>query len=204
MVFDIDIPQNTMNPTSGAQTNAVSPALDNKTAATRHKAAPLVQMSRENRLVFDVGVLRNTMGLAPEIRATIVSTVLNDKNAMLQISLVKLNYVVCNIEIAGDFGLWITKHGTTEIQIPIPVQQYYDMTLDDLFSSFSMQSFNVGTMIQDHLKNLIEDYVDNSRAICTCTNLERLLLLIYELEITYMPFDIDDNVVNTATPLILD
>jgi hypothetical protein len=46
--------------------------------------------------------------------------------------------------------------------------------------------------------------VDNNQAICTCTNLERLLLLIYELEITYMPVDIDGDVVNTATPLILD
>jgi hypothetical protein len=67
-----------------------------------------------------------------------------------------------------------------------------------------MQSFNVGTMIRDHLKNLIEDYVDNNQAICTCTNLERLLLLIYELEITYMPVDTDGNVINTATPFILD
>jgi hypothetical protein len=146
-----------MNLMSGAQANAVSTALNNKTTATRCKAASLVQMPQENRLVFDVGVLRNTMDLAPEIRTTIVSTVLNDKNTMFQICLVKLNNVVCNIEISGNFGLWITKHRTTEIQIPTPVQQCYDMTLDDPFPSFSMQSFNVGTMIRDHLKNLIED-----------------------------------------------
>jgi hypothetical protein len=78
------------------------------------------------------------------------------------------------------------------------------MPLNDPFPSFSMRSFNVGAMIRDHLKNLIEDYVDNNQAICTWTNLEHLLLLIYELEITYMPVDIDSNVINTATPLILD
>jgi hypothetical protein len=50
------------------------------------------------------------MDLAPEIRATIVSTVLNDKNAMFRICLVKLNNVVCNVEISGDYELWITKH----------------------------------------------------------------------------------------------
>jgi hypothetical protein len=65
--FDIDLHQNTMNPMSGTQTNAISTTLDNKTIATRCKTAPLVQMPRENRLVFDVGVLRNTTGLAPEI-----------------------------------------------------------------------------------------------------------------------------------------
>jgi hypothetical protein len=46
--------------------------------------------------------------------------------------------------------------------------------------------------------------MDNNRTICTCTNMERLLLIIYELEITYMPADTDGNIVNTATPLILD
>ena len=77
-----------------------------------------------NGLVFHVGVLRNTTNLAPEIQATIVATVLNNKNTMFRICLVKLNNVVCIVEISDDFGLWITKHQTTEIQIPIPVQHY--------------------------------------------------------------------------------
>jgi hypothetical protein len=98
----------------------------------------------------------------------------------------------------------MTKNGTTNIQIPMPVQQYYDMALDDPFPSFSMQAFNVGTMIRDHLKNLLEDYVDNNRTVCPCTNLDRLLLLIYELEITYMPVDDSGNIIRTATPLTLD
>jgi hypothetical protein len=67
-----------------------------------------------------------------------------------------------------------------------------------------MQTFNVGTMIRDHLKNLIEDCVDNNQTACTCTNLDRLLLLIYELEISYIPVDDNGNVDRTATPLILD
>jgi hypothetical protein len=78
------------------------------------------------------------------------------------------------------------------------------MTLDDPFPSFSMQSFNVGTMICDYLRNTIEDYVDNNQTACSCTNLDRLLLLIYELEITHMPIDNDGNVMYTATPLVLN
>jgi hypothetical protein len=67
-----------------------------------------------------------------------------------------------------------------------------------------MRTFNVGTMICDHLKNLIEDYVDNNWTVCSCTNLDRLLLLIYELEIIYVPIDNDGNIIRTAAPLTLD
>jgi hypothetical protein len=105
-----------------------------KTAAARRKAATLAQMLQGNGLVFDVGILWNTADLAPEIRATIVSTVLADKSAMFRICLVKLSNVICNIEISDNFGLWITKN-RTNIQIPIPVQQYYDITLEDPFPS---------------------------------------------------------------------
>ena len=123
---------------------------------------------------------------------------------MFRICTVKLSNVICNVNSSGDFGLWMTKNQTTDVQIHIPVHQYYDMTLDDPFPSFSVRSFNVGTMIRDYLKNLIEDYVDNNQTTCSCTNLDRLLLLVYELEITYTPIDHAGNVMHTATPLILN
>lgn len=186
------------------QTSTISMIPNDKATVNRRKSTTLAQMHQGNRLVFDVGILWNTTNLAPEIWATVVSTVLNNKNTMFQICLVKLNNVIGNVEISDDFGLWITKHGTTEIQIPIPVQHYYDTTLDDPFPSFSMWSVNIGTMICDHLKNLIEDYMDNNQTVCTCTNMERLLLIIYELEITYMPADADGNIASRVTPLILD
>jgi hypothetical protein len=175
-----------------------------KAAAAHRKAATLAHMLQGNGLVFNVGMLQNTTDLAPETRAAIVSMVLVDKSAMFRICLVKLSNVICNVEISDDFGLWITKDRTTHIQIPTPVQQYYNMTLDDPFPSFSMRTFNAGAMIRDHLKNLIEDYIDNNRTVCSCTKLDRLLLLIYELEITYVPIDYDGNIIHTTTPLILD
>ena len=98
----------------------------------------------------------------------------------------------------------MTKNGTAKIQIPIPTQQYYDATLKDLFESFSMQTFNVGAMIRDHLKDMVEDYVDNNQGRCSCTNLNRLMLLLFELEITYVPIDGDGDILHTAAPLILD
>jgi hypothetical protein len=109
-----------------------------KATAAHRKAATLAQMLQGNRLIFDVGILWNTSDLAPETQAAIVSNVLVDKSAMFRICLIKLSNVICNFKISDNFGLWMTKNRTMNIQIPMPVQQYYDMTLDDPFPSFSM------------------------------------------------------------------
>ena len=123
---------------------------------------------------------------------------------MFRICLTKLSNVICNIEISGDFGLWMTKNGTTAIQIPIPTQQYYDITLEDPYRSVSMRTFNVGAMIRDHLKDIIEDYVDNDQNHCSCANLNRLMLLLFELEITYLPIADNGNILRAVDPLILN
>jgi hypothetical protein len=93
------------------------------TAACR-KAATLAQMVQGNGLVFDVGMLRHTSDLTPENQAAIVSTVLVDKSAMFRICIVKLSDVICNVNISGDFGRWMIKNQTIDIQIPILVQQH--------------------------------------------------------------------------------
>ena len=116
----------------------------------------------------------------------------------------KLSNAVCNVEISDDFGLWLTRDGTTKIRIPIPTQQYYDATIEDPFESFSMRTFNIGAMIRGYLKDMVEDYVDNNQGRCSCTNLNRLMLLLYELEITYVPIDDNGDILHTAAPLILD
>ena len=59
-------------------------------------------------------------------------------------------------------------------------------------------------MIRDHLKDMVEDYVDNNQGRCSCTNLNRLMLLLFELEITYVPIDDNGDILHTAAPLILD
>ena len=175
-----------------------------RTTIACHKAVALAQMLQGNGLVFVDGKLKCTSDLTPENRKSVVSTVLNNQSAMFRICLTKLSNVVCNVEISGDFGLWMTKNGTTTIQIPIPTQQYYDMALEDPYHSFSMRTFNVGAMIRDHLKDTIEDFVDNDQNHCSCMNLNHLTLLLFELEITYMPIDDNGNILRTADPLILD
>jgi hypothetical protein len=168
------------------------------------KARALAQMLQGNGLIFEEGKLKYTSSIPPAIRESIVATVLDDKSTMFRMCLTKLSNVICNVEISGDFGLWMTKNGTTAIQIPIPTQQYYDVTLEDPYNSFSMRTFNVGAMIRDHLKNMIEDFVNNSRNHCSCSNLDRLILLLYALEITYLPTDNDGDILRTAEPLVLN
>ena len=78
------------------------------------------------------------------------------------------------------------------------------ITLEDPYRSFSMRTFNVGAMIRDHLKDVIEDFVDNGQNHCSCSNLDRLILLLYALDITYLPIDNDGDILCTAEPLILN
>jgi hypothetical protein len=168
------------------------------------KTVALAQMLQGNGLVFEEGKLKYTSGITSENRKSIITTVLNDKNAMFRICLTKLSNVICNVEISGDFGSWMTKNGTATIQIPIPTQQFYNIALEDPYRSFSMRTSNVGTMIRDHLKDLIEDFIDNGQSHCSCPNRDRLLLLLYALEITYLPIDGDGNILHTADPVILN
>jgi hypothetical protein len=153
---------------------------------------------------FDVekGVFKNTASLAPDAQSTIVSTILADKKVMFRICINMLNNVICNIEISNDFGLWMTKNGTANIQVPLPVQLYYDIALDDPFSALSLRAMSVGTVIRDYLKNLIADYDNNNRTMCTRTDLSRLLPIIDELEITCVSVDSNGDVDHTGAPKI--
>jgi hypothetical protein len=122
---------------------------------------------------------------------------------MCRTCLIKLNSAVCNVEISDKFGQWMTEHGTSYIHLPLLLQLLYNMTHSNPFVPFGMQEFNDGTMIREGLKNLIELYIATNRSICSCTNLERLLFIIEELEITYLPIDINGDVDQVATPLVL-
>ena len=51
---------------------------------------------------------------------------------------------------------------------------------------------------------MVEDYFDNNQGRCSCTNLNRLMLLLYKLEITYIPINDSGDILRTAAPLILD
>jgi hypothetical protein len=71
------------------------------------------------------------------------------------------------------------------------------------FVPLAVREFNAGTMIHDGLKSLIEEYVGNNRSVCTCTDLERLLFIIEELDVTYLPINGNGDINQVATPLVL-
>jgi hypothetical protein len=109
---------------------------------------------------------------------------------------------MCNVEMSDEFGLWMTEHGTASVHIPLPLQLIYDMTHADPFVPFDMQDFNVGVLICEGLKSLIESYITDNRSVCSCTDIERLLLIVEELEVTYLPIDSNGDVNRSGTPLV--
>jgi hypothetical protein len=122
---------------------------------------------------------------------------------MCRACLIKLNNDVCNVEMADEFGQWMTENDTANIHVPIPLQLIYDIAHPNPFEPLAMQDFNAGTIMRDYLNNLIEGDINNNRSICTCTDLDSLLFIIDELKITYLPIDSNGDVDRSGTPLIL-
>jgi hypothetical protein len=163
----------------------------------------VMQMLQGQGFVIDDGKFKDTDGLTAETRATIVEKLFEHKIMMCQTCLIKLNTAVCNVEKSNKFGQWMMEHGTSYIHLPLPLQLFCNMTHPDPFVPFGMQEFNVGAAIHDRPKNLIEVYVANNASICTCTDLERLLFIIEELEITYLPINSNGDINRAATTLVL-
>jgi hypothetical protein len=123
---------------------------------------------------------------------------------MCQTCLIKLNNTICNIEMSDEFGQLMTESGTANVHVPLPHQLFCDMAHPDPFDKLAMRECNAGTIIRDYLRNLIEDYINDNRSICTCTDLERLLFILDELEITCLPIDGNGDVDRSGAPLLLD
>jgi hypothetical protein len=58
-------------------------------------------------------------------------------------------------------------------------------------------------VIREGLKSLIESFIDNNDTLISCTNMGHLLLIVEELEITYLPVDNNGDVDRLGTPLVL-
>jgi hypothetical protein len=78
------------------------------------------------------------------------------------------------------------------------------MTIADPFAALSIQRFNAGIFIREGLKNWIEFVVTKHPDIISCTDMERLLLVVEEMEITYLPLNDTGDIDRSATPLVLD
>jgi hypothetical protein len=161
------------------------------------------QMIQGNGFIVEGGIFKDTGSLAPETRATIVSKIHTEKRVMFRICADKLNNVIGNIDITGEFGLWMTENETITIQLPNLVQLSYDNDLEDPYPTLGLRIASIGTQIRDGLKNLIEDYINDNRTTCSCTDLPHLLLIIDDLEITYLSINSKGNVDCMGAPQIL-
>ena len=58
-------------------------------------------------------------------------------------------------------------------------------------------------MIREGLKSPIELFIDNNDTLISCTDMDRLLFIVEELEIMYLPVDNNGDVDRSGTPLVL-
>ena len=80
------------------------------------------------------------------------------------------------------------------------------MTLEDKNPLDTMQprKSNVAMSIREELKFQIEEIVKASPDAASCMDINRLLLMVEEMEITYFPLQSDGKVDRAAVPLVLD
>jgi hypothetical protein len=77
------------------------------------------------------------------------------------------------------------------------------MTHEDPFAPMNMHIFNAGIVIREGLKSLIESFVDSNDTLVSCTDMDRLLLIVEELEIAHSPIDNNGDVDRSGAPLVL-
>jgi hypothetical protein len=147
------------------------------------------------------GAFLNTVSLSDPTHQTIIGMTTANTRAMCRIVIDKLTNLICNIEMSGDFGQWITKLGTVQCQIPIQTQLSHNGKLGNPCPDLTPQAMNVAASMCDGLKNRIEDYIAHNGI--ACANLPCLMLIIDELENTHLIVDNNGEVNNAAGPHLL-
>ena len=71
------------------------------------------------------------------------------------------------------------------------------------FVALSARRFNVGILIREGLKELDESVINMNSTALSCTDTERLLLIVEEIEISYLPLNDTGDIDQSATPLVL-
>jgi hypothetical protein len=147
--------------------------------------------------------IKDTDGLNEETRATVLEKLLENKEVMCQMCLIRLNRTVCKLDISSKFGEWLTDHGNQTIHVNMPLQVIHDMNTEDPFIPMNVRRFNAGILIHEGLKSQIESIIEKNPTLVSCTDVDRLLLIVEEMEITYFPLNRDGDGDRSATPLVL-
>jgi hypothetical protein len=148
--------------------------------------------------------IKDTERLNEDTRATVLEKLLEHKATMCRVCVMRLDKSYGKLDIAGKFGQWLTTDSSNEIHVHIPLNVFYDMDAEDPFIRMSVRKSNIAISIREGLKNRIESMVKSNAATVSCTDIDRLLLVVEEMEITYFPLQDDGSVDRTAIPLVLD
>ena len=123
---------------------------------------------------------------------------------MCRVCLIRLDKTFAKLEISGEFGQWLTANGSNEIHVHVPLNVFYDMEDENPLDAMQPRKSNVTMSIREELKFQIEEIVKASPDAASCTDINRLLLMVEEMEITYFPLHSNGKVDRTAVPLVLD
>ena len=132
--------------------------------------------------------IKNTDALSAETRATILDKLTENQQIMCRMCLIRLDKTYAKLEISGEFGQWLTANGSNEIHVRVPLNVFYDLEDENPLDAMQPQKSNVAMSIREELKFQIEEIVKASPDAASCTDINRLLLMVEEMEITYFHF----------------
>jgi hypothetical protein len=148
--------------------------------------------------------IKDTERLSEDTRATILDKLLVHKPTMCHMCIMRLDKSFGKLHISGKFGQWLTTDDSDEIHVHTQLNVFYDMEAEDPFGRMRPRKSNIAISICEGLKNEIESMVKSNAAAVSCTDINCLLLMVEEMEITYFPLQDDGSVDRTAAPLVLD
>jgi hypothetical protein len=154
--------------------------------------------------IIDDGNIKDADGLNEETWATVLEKLLKNNKVMSRLCLVRFNRAIGKLDISGKFGEWLSDHGNQTVHVNMPLQVFHDMNAADPFVPMNVRRFNAGMLIREGLKSQIELMIEKNPTIVSCTDMNRLLLIVEEMDITYFPINRDGDVDRSATPLALN
>ena len=165
-------------------------------------------MLEGKRFEIKGGKIQHTDGLSAENREIIVGNLIADEDALCRICIARIRQTFASIDLIGPFGQWLTHNHSREVHVHLPLGTYYDLKSPRPMSTLRVRKSNIAMHIREDLKCQIQRVIDNNPEHVVCTDIERLLLMVEEMEITYLPLQergkTPGNVDRNATPLILD
>ena len=165
-------------------------------------------MLQGKRFEINGGEIQHTDGLSAENREIIVGNLIADEDALCRICITRLRQTFARINLIGPFGQWLTHNHSREVHVHLPLGTYYDLKSPRPMSTLRVRKSNIAMHIREELKCQIQKVIEDNPEHVVCTDIERLLLMVEEMEITYLPLQergkTAGNVDRNAAPLILD